>query len=574
MSKSFKISCILTLAVIAGYITLLFVQPSTIITKIVHVNFNTPDRVDAVFYKEIKYLIIAGILCSSLLLLLQSRYRENLVSFCSSTLKRASALISVNVLLGLSLIYLAVLFYFAVIHYDLGFDEAWYISYARNFASTGILYVMSNGKIALIDNITMLPYYLLSVITFKAGLADVVYFKLLSSVLSGITLLILYRVTSKFYDRTVAIVAVFVLIVQPGFGFIASSFFGETSAMALLLLGLFSWLKNPPPYRNKTILTSALLFSLAVNTKFQLIIVLLMTLLMFQFTDRNAKALKVFVYTVIFTLGLVFVRTIPILIQDPKLVKSLVLISGFTGDGVPQFSAVFLADKLQLFNRFFPLPVMLCALAVFPFYMKNSFERFLFLFTSITFFWWIFFFPYATYRVPFMGIITLSIIVASLVHKLFQRTEGNRTVTVKYAAAITVIFLMAYGFSANIIYAYIGYNDGVQFDLDGTKSRLFYPASRDNSQKEFYGGLKEMISLTDTLYNGSYVTQCYLDNPLADITKLKESIQTNPDRKYLLITRERYPQGIEKGRQMLDSLHTTYQLGLKLGDYEIYKIKK
>ncbi len=574
MSKSFKYSWLLTLAVVAVYIVLFFIHPSKIITKILHVNFNTPERVDSIFFRELRYLVIAGVLFSVILWLLQSRYRDSLILRTKIFLIRLASFFSLKVLIYLSLIYLVALFYFAVFHYDLGFDEAWYIYYAKNFAKTGIPFAMDNGKISLIDNISMLPYYILTVINFKTGLTDVVYFKLISSLFSWISLIIFFRAISKFCGRSVAIIALFILIAQPGFGFVASSYFGEVISMGFVFMGLYIWLKEEPPYRIKTILCAALLFSFALNTKLQLAIVLLGSLLLFSYTDRKSSAIKVFIYTIIFTFGIIFIRSVPILIRDPKLMKFLVLISGFGGDAVAPLSTAFLSDKLELFNRFFPLPVMVLALAIFPFRMKNSFERFLFLFTSITFFWWILFSPYSTYRIPFVGIITLSIIIAILVREFYEKSNGKKSTMVKFATAISVIIIMVYGFSANIMYAYVGYNDGVQFDLDGTRSRLFSPVSHDNSQKEFYSELKNMTGAFDTLYNGSYVTQCYLENPIASIQNLKESMQTNPARKLLLITRERYPQGLEKGRQILDSLGAPWRLALKNGDYELYVIKK
>jgi hypothetical protein len=134
---------------------------------------------------------------------------------------------------------------------------------------------------------------------------------------------------------------------------------------------------------------------------------------------------------------------------------------------------------------------------------------------------------------------------------------------------------MLYGFSSNIIYAYIGYNNGVQFDLYGYHYGLFSKVEYDNSRKEFYSELKTFVRPGDTLYKGSFITNCYTENPVASFYNLKESLQTTPGEKHLLITREYFPPGLEEGRrQMLDSINANWKLELKKGDYEMYLVKK
>jgi hypothetical protein len=135
---------------------------------------------------------------------------------------------------------------------------------------------------------------------------------------------------------------------------------------------------------------------------------------------------------------------------------------------------------------------------------------------------------------------------------------------------------MMYGFSANLIYAYIGYNDGVQFDLDGYRSRLFTNIEYNSTQKEFYENIQTRLRPLDTLYNGSFVSQFYLGNPVAPVSKLKESFSVNPIQpvKYLLITRDIYPLGLEKGRILLDSIGANWKLEVKTGEFEMYSVKK
>lgn len=149
---------------------------------------------------------------------------------------------------------------------------------------------------------------------------------------------------------------------------------------------------------------------------------------------------------------------------------------------------------------------------------------------------------------------------------------------IKYVSVFAISFLILYGFSTNLIYAYIGYNDGVQFDLDGFKNRLFSKIEYDNSQKLFYERLKSTVNPGDTIYNGSFVTRFYMNNPEASIISMKSSLSISDPvgnaEKLFLITRENYPLGFEKIYKELDSAGLQKRLILKTGDNELWGIKK
>jgi hypothetical protein len=504
----------------------------------------------------------------------KSSYWNIVYSAIIKMLIKISALFSLTAIFVISVIYLAVMFYLAITHYDLGFDEAWYIYYAKNFASTAMPFYDANGRIAVIDTITMLPHYLFSVVLFKTGFTDIIYFKALSSVFSVATLFIIYYVCLKIYGKAIAVISLLVLIAQPGFGFVASSFFGELSLAAFLLGGLYLWLKDNFPPDNKKILIVSFLFSLAIHTKFQLIFILVLTLIIMRFTDADKKPLKVLLYTLGFTVSIIALRSVPVLLYDWRLLKNQALITDLIGAQSSILVNEPIADKLQKFNRYYPIVPVLVSLAVFFFYMRSSFERFLFFFTSIIIFWVIFLYPANTYRNPFMGIVTLCIIIAILLVRLFETYKDKKPVPVKYAAAVVFLVFALYGFSTNIIYAYIGYNDGVEFDLDAARNRLFYPLAPDNTQKEFYNEMKKIVLPSDTLYNGTFVTHCYLNNPVANYSKLKQSLVSSGGEKFVLITREVHPFKFEEGYKIFDSLAVSKKLVLKKGDFELYSVTK
>jgi len=147
-----------------------------------------------------------------------------------------------------------------------------------------------------------------------------------------------------------------------------------------------------------------------------------------------------------------------------------------------------------------------------------------------------------------------------------------------WISATCLVLLMAYGYSINILYASIGNNDGVEFDLDGAKSRLFTPVIFDNSQKEFYGEAKTILQGVDSVYlpsggEGIIIPQFYLgQSRIFDLEFLKRSLEISPSAKYVIIDRTGFPLGLEKGRKELDSLGVQRNLLLKKGEYELYLV--
>ncbi len=572
-----------TVLAAAFYVFAKIFPPSGIIHKISGIGFNDTARVDAVFYKYTLFLVVLGTVILFVLWFKQSQYMEKFLVLIKNTVTLISKVFTINSLLVVSLVYLAVLFSAAIYYYDLGFDEAWYITFARNFSLKAMPFYTANERIAVIDTISMLPYYLVSLINFKLGLLEVWHFKLFSVLFSSITLVVLYRAINKLYGYAASVLFIFFLIVQPGFGFIASSYFGEFLQVAFIFYGLYFWLKDKDSVSNRTIIITSLFFTAAIHTKFQLVIIIAAVLIIMGFTDKQAKPIKLLIYTLIFTATVSLFRTIPVLIVSPASIRSLAIITDLLAAKSTTVSAALVLERLQLFNRFFPLVALIVVSGLFCFQMKNTFERFILFFTLVTSFWWIFIYPLSTYRNPFMAIITICLMAAIMLSRLYEsfiQKNPARVLLMRYVSAFGIILFMLYGFSANLIYARIGYNDGVQFDLDGFASRLFTPIVHDNTQKDFHRELNRIITPADTLYNGSFVTRFYTPNTIFTIEKFSESLKNSPkgSEKLLLVTRDVYPLGFEKIYRQIDSLVTADTLQkriiLKTGRNELYGLKK
>lgn len=575
--KKIAVPFLLSVFFIALYVFISIIKPSDILSSVFHYNINNPGRVNNLFFRQLLLLIFlsAGMLCFSLFY--KSSFYNVFISFLGKIYNNVLDLLTVNILLIVTLLYLAVLFPLAIASYDLGYDEAVYLDYAKNFAHTAMVYITYDNKIVPIDTIAMLPYYIASLPNYWLNLTELWHFKLTSSLLSVLTLIALFKISKDRYGKAASILFIFFLALQPGFGFIASSYFGELLQAAFLLYGFSLCFGNEKDLLSqKKLIASSLFISLAIHTKFQLAFIVTFTLLALFISSRHKGILKLLGYTILFSAGLSFIRTIPVLIYDFSLLKGLILITDiFAGPAYASYSVIL--EKFQLFNRFFPLPLFLIICAAFYFYTNSLFERALFYFSVITVTWWIFLYPLSTYRNPFMGIITICLMAGVLSIKAYDYYINKYPVNKRAVKLLTVMslsFLMVYGFSANLIYAYVGYNDGVQFDLDGFKNRLFSNIEHNTSQKDFYEGVKKIVNPADTIYNGSWVPRHYLSNPIFTFDALKESLQRSPGEKYVLVARDFYPLGFEKIYSKIDTLGVTRRLILKTGEHELYGVSK
>lgn len=558
-------------------VLLVLITPSDLLHRIFNYNINNPEKINKLFYKQLYVLISLSVFALFAVWFYKSPLFKKLVKYISAAFNRFLGFFSINVLWVITVLYLTVLFIIAAAHYDLGYDEAVYLEYAKYFAQTAVVYINLNEKIILVDTIAMLPYYISSLPLFWLNLTDLGHFKTLSVLLSAISLFFLFKISKLLYGTTAAALFIFFLGLQPGFGFIASSYFGELLQAAFLLYGFYyAFAGNNKNEIKSRLILSAVLITLAIHTKFQLAFILTFTLLALYFSTKQKNVLILLGYTVLFSALLSAIRTIPILIFDYTLLRRLILITDiFAG---PAYASWFvIIDKFQLFNRFFPLPLFILISVSFYFYSKNLFERALFFFSVITAAWWIFLYPLTTYRNPFMGIITICLMAAILIVKIYNDIiakfpEYSRAV--KIFSVTSVLLIISYGFSANLIYAYIGYNDGVQFDLDGFKNRLFTMPTHDTSQKDFYLNLNNYIGKKDTVYNGTWVAQYYLDNPVCTFDKMKESLDSNPGDKYMIITRDFYPLGFEKIYTQIDSIGLKKELIFKTDKHELYKVRR
>lgn len=565
------------------YVFFGIISPSYLLEKYISASFNNPGRVDSLINNQIRKLILLGFLVLLFFIGMRSSYLNQVKHLWNRLEVFILKLFSLKVLFTVIIVYLGVLFYLAISRYDLGVDEASYPLYAKHFWDSGFAYVMLNGKMWIIDNYAMLPMYIASVFNFVFNLTDVWHFKFLASLLSLIAIYVVSKISRNLYNSKTAVLFIFFLVIQPGFGFVASSFIGEIVQASFFFTAVYIWLKDDNPADIKKLFLVSLLFAVSIQTKLQIMQSLIVTLFIFHFVNSKKKPLAVLALTITMTLALAILRFIPALIQDKNSVVLLLRFWATIFSGYGTSDLLFYIDRAHFFDRFLPVIFFPFLFAGFFIWSKTAVEKFLTVFTLLFFLWWIMYFKLTNYRIVFIGIIPLCFLLAAFTydyyHKILEIGKKSRKSLV-YISSACCFVLMVYGFSQNLIYAVIGNNDAAQFDLDETTSRLFKPIKIDNSQKVFYNEAKTMLLNVDSIYIPSggqacFVPQFYLgENRIFDYKNLTNSLQESPGVKYVIIDRIAFPLGLIEGYRKIDSLNVQRNLLLKNGDYELFSVYK
>ncbi len=543
------------------------------IIKLLNIKINNPNNFQGYIEKMSLILFVIFPLLLIFFLLRRNEKIKKVLEYVLKLINKIILLINFRILVVLFFIYYIVLMYIGISNYDLGYDEAWYIHWGKNFINNLFPYSTFNEEIDRVDCISMLPYYCLIPLLKFFQIFNYFGVKLLSSLLSTLSLIIIYYVLKKNYNNKIAFFSILFISIQPGFGFVMTSFFGEPLAISLMILAFYF-------FTNKnSIYLSSILLAVAIHTKFQLIVIIFLLLLISYLLIKDFRFLKLFLFTLIFTCIIFTIRLIPVLIFDYNLfLKTLRSYFGFLVSYHSREGLEFALDKIQLFNRFFPLILFIIICYFSLYYIKSSFDKIIYLLSFIIITYWIFFFNFTTYRHLFMGLVPLSILFVRWIYSLYFEYNNLKIFNIinlkDGILKIFLLFFLFWGFSTNLIYAYIGYNDGVQFDMDGFKSRLFSKIEVDNSQKFFYEEIKKIIFKDDLIFSESpYLTKFHFDNKVYEINKIKEFVSINVN-KYVIISRETFLYSPDKEFKKLNDNNIDYNLILKIGDFYLLKTIK
>jgi len=469
----------------------------------------------------------------------------------------------------LILLYLGVLVTLAVQYYDLGIDEVWYILYARNFCEHLVPFTSVNDEIARLDIIAMLPYYLLYSLYQSISEPSLIGIKILSSLISLISIGIIVKTLKNKYDKSVLTLFISLLVFQPGFGFVATSVFGEICAVMFIFVGAH-YVFN----KDKGLLGS-LLLCLSIHTKFQLVYIILFSLTVIAVLYRDRFIFRVLLSTFLFSVILIVLRGLPLFFNHLRTFTEVLREFFSFATGYDKGPSWVIIERIQLYNRLFPVMIFAIIIPFSLMILENKFEKFLFTIFLVMNLYWILLFDFVTYRHLYMGIIPacflLSKILINTYHIYVKNSFANKT-SIRISVIFSVIVLFSLGASSNLVHAYIGYNDGVQFDLDGYQSRLFNEIKHDMKQQTFYRNIKNQISSNDIIFSDSpQIGNFYISNKIYTLEKIND-FKDFPGQKFIIISREAYPNIMEQGEEKIKHLNLRKTYSIK--DYSLYKIEK
>lgn len=554
-------------------ITTTLISPARLIELLFSVHIKNRVLVNGIFTKKVYGLYILCIICGLLALNFQRALK--FFSFLIAAINKVKInyrriiIVSFTILL----LYLVILFILGCLNYDLGYDEVWYLSMAKCFSKNGFSFWISNGQIIDIGFFQMLPYNIVSSPLFYFNQFSTIYFKVLSSLIVICTMLFFcFQIKNK-YTIEYFLVFIFFLIIQPGFGFVATSYFGEIPA-ALLLIIVFLYLGDTNNDENYHIVSISFFLALIFHIKFQLLPIVSVVLITFALRGKGNKWIKVLILSILFTSMLMIIRAIPSVIKDTInfiiLAKSFYNLMGYQTSN----SWLIILDRLSLFNKFIPLPLVLLVMTIAWKYLKTEGEELVITFVLVFFIYWILFFNFSTYRHIMLGIVPFAFIISIVVIRIFNENIKDSMMLRpihKFLVYIPIILLFIYGASSNLIYAYIGNNDGVQFDITGEKSRIWIKPEHLTDQRDFYHYLQDNHFESELYSPSPHLAYCYLDKFIYSIDYFVKSSKIDG---YAIISRTDFPIDLSEGVKFLKNNKLYYKLIKKIGGYELYYISK
>lgn len=539
-------------------------------TKTFNINLKSPQRAIPIFINRINNYMLLFFL-GGIFIYFRHRVKSIILKIYYLILNIIAS-ISISKLLGILLIVqIIIVFWTGILNYDLGFDEAWYTKYAKTFSENFIPHTTFNEQISYVDMISMIPYY----ITYSGyklikeiSLMDI---KIMGASLSLIGLVLLgYSTYSVNRNIKLLFLFLFFIVIQPGFGFVSTSFFGEILGIGLIFMGFKNLINDGKRF------WGIFLIALAINTKFQLFPLVIFTFIIFGYLYRDKALIYHTCFLLIFMFVIFVVRFSPIWLFNRDIIPYYFKFAFSYYLGYHQAMDFWLiTDKLQLYNKFFPLIIIILTTIWGTQHLRNKFDVSIFIFGFVATIYLIFLNNVSTYRLFIFSIIPVLYISTLLIYQFYkEQYRSSFTKFQKFIVVILVFISFLYGITTNYKYARIGYNDGVQFDLDGFKGRLFTPIEHDSSQKLFYESLKNIISDDDIIFTPSpYLTNFYLSNKVYDLSQIFNS-DIKGNNYYAIISRESYPNEILKGYGELKKVVKNFEEYLIIGDFHLLTIKK
>jgi hypothetical protein len=449
---------------------------------------------------------------------------------------------------------------------DIGTDEGFYMVLVKNFY---------DFKSAITSNqLLIYPFYLLrEFIPFTIYSPRVVNF-IYSLLLISSGLFFIRKINGSFSVASLVFIAV--LTTNASYVFVGSSAFAEIPATIALFFGFYFW--SQVEKGTKYLLFSFVLFALAGVTKFQIMPILLLTLIIVALLDNKLKYRSFL--SLLFVIFLwAFGTTLFYFSMGGTLRGILSMYFTLSGSISQVASSTDLTYRFSKINGFNTL-LNICIYAPVLIYYLNKFRRYslfekiLFIFFILNLSWWIFSFFSITPRnliyAIYIGMLLFSIVTARYINRIMKDDYS-----IFYKIALPVIILLTLNIIAFVnVEASRKISDETLFALNGQREPFGDGSKRIYSgQSEFYTYINNSIPDTAKIYwiSMPYNNLLFTSKSICNISIDSVISNTLPSGSYFLLSYIDY-----KNCYVSDSLYCFLnhhsKIVFKKNYWEIYKL--
>ena len=458
-----------------------------------------------------------------------------------------------------SLTFILFLAIFAVIKFDIGQDEAFFLNDIQNIKNHGSIYrdVGDNSFYYFIPNLPLNIIVRISVPLFGFSVLHIRLIILIFSILLMISLI-------KLFDKEIGLILIPLIFLFPGIFYLTSAVHLETTALLFVVLGLIFLKRSEKKENSKDLIISATFVAVAMATKFQLLVWVALILLILMIVDYKKSAIFIFKYfltTYSFFLILLILNCLCLGIVDGiLLIKSYLIDLG--GSEAFSFNFSKLINKSLFFNELIFIPLIVFIWAKSWRIAKEEYDylymKFIYIGAIVIVLHWILFHSVITWRNVFIGVVFNAVLFAIFLRKNYRETK------LIFISYIIIGIIANYGFVKN------GVLDDVQYYRAHLLDNMLSLRTKDD-QKLFFHDISKIIKSEDIVYAPMqlFIPRLYLNN--REIRYFKD-YKKSDKRAYLIVfagaVKENYVD--KKGlRKYIDNS----KIVLKRGNYTLYEFQ-
>ena len=483
------------------------------------------------YYKSkflfVKLLFIVIPLICLLYVIFQNKIAE-IISYVNVKIPRIIntiySKISISHLFWFSIVMVSILSVYAIYHFDIGQDEAFYLNDIQNINTYGSVYRDYNDNKSFYYDIPHLPLMLISKITVPVFGFSVVHIRIIILLFS----LLMIPVLLKLFDKLTARIAIIFLFLFPGIFSLTATVFLEFTAILFFILSLVLLKEFEVKNKNYLLVLSAFFMSISMSTKIQFavwIVLILIILLLIEYKRYISIILKYSFYIFLIYACILVFSFLHYGFHNGVLLFKEVFIGGNQSE-LLNIDISLIIYKFMMLNNLIYIPLLLFIWVKSWRIIKKDYD---YLYMKIIFvgaisilIYWNLFYHVLTLRNVILGIAFNLMLMAIYLKENYKSVK-----------LILIPYIIA-GVTANFAFIQNGVNNDIQLYDAHLLDNLLSLKTNDD-QKIFYSKVAEIIKPENDIYVPlqAVIPRLYLNNrTIKDIRKYKKTYETQ----YLIIT--------------------------------------